>query len=279
MHVGRRHQEGRERSKKKEKKDVAVNSKAMRRPAAASKEPEVPTEPKEQKKAKEPNASNPSNPTTHRNPRNPRNPRNWRKPPRRKWTKEPRGRLMLGPLTQVPGQMKTRMKGGWRTRRSAVCVQCELGTSWRRLPSRTWSFLLTLMVVSASLLRTLLVWDHLWGSSWSVMPSTYQRRFTMNSGPRIVPIWRRSGCLLPLNLWFTCEKKLNHFPKTWCVCSTHQVDNKQGVTLPWGLSPEVAWGHAKTVAGWVLLGLLILLMLSLTTWHMLGRTIQHTLWS
>ena len=38
-------------------------------------------------------------------------------------------------------------------------------------------------------------------------------------------------------------------------CQMWQVDNKQGVTVPWQDSPEVAWGHAKSIAGWGLLGL------------------------
>ena len=39
------------------------------------------------------------------------------------------------------------------------------------------------------------------------------------------------------------------------VCHMWQVDNKQGVTVPWQGRPEVAWGHATCIAGWGLLGL------------------------
>ena len=40
-------------------------------------------------------------------------------------------------------------------------------------------------------------------------------------------------------------------PKDWPTDCAHLcVDRKQGVTLPWGLYPDVAFRHAKAVAGW-----------------------------
>lgn len=230
LRKAKREEEDTKKAEKEAKKKAKKEGGAMRRPAAVPKGSEVPTEPKELKEPKE-----------SKKGKEPKEPKNGKEPKEPKKSKEPKEPKKA---TKVP---KEKVNKGTK-RKGTASDDAAISQSPRTDDGDQEAKKLS--DKEKRRLRSVESWKRLKeaGIKDLEIPSDLKGRisFTVRDPAEV---GSSVGVLLASDAFYI--SKAVPPPKWPTNCNHLKVDNKQGVTLPWGTSPEVAWGHAKTVAGWV----------------------------